>query len=154
LSFLKYIASSRDVHIVCEEDVHILVPNELGAVLDYAGAEKPVVIYRRSSDIEQRQFIVAHELGHIFAGHTNFPRSEFTMAGANRELEATMLGAVIWGCRCMRNTRRRIKYRPHDRGASGPIRSVTADLFQIQKDAQSGAPFSMCSVLEGRADRR
>jgi len=107
MNFIKHVANSRNIKVYCDDNEAIKKAlgntdfykngqlSADGYAVDYHNLENPIVLFKREADKEKRRFTIAHELGHIFAGHLSFEDSKGN--SDLRELEASMIGAVLFG---------------------------------------------------------
>ncbi len=62
------IAHSAEIKVIKDSKVHTLGANESGITVIIE--KQPVIIYRDAEKPARCRFTIAHELGHIFLGHT------------------------------------------------------------------------------------
>lgn len=103
---LKNIAQNANIKIINNSDVNILIPSESGAAI--LRNNKWYIIIDDENSIQRCRFTVAHELGHIFLGHSLYCKEDFTrMVNKERSLvesEADIFASrllapacVLWG---------------------------------------------------------
>ena len=112
MNFIQYVANSRNIPMFRDDDVTVREAlgrhgcfgdngrlSADGYALDCPDLDNPIILFKNKSDKEKRRFTIAHELGHVFAGHLSSENQKGAVQGIvhTKELEASMIGAVLLG---------------------------------------------------------
>ncbi len=103
---VKLIAKDAGIKLIKESDVSCLSPNEIG--ISIISGNQWYIVYNDSCSRQRCRFTIAHELGHIFLGHSLENKGQFTQTfnktESFAEQEANIFASrllspacVLWG---------------------------------------------------------
>lgn len=97
------IAKKADIKIIKNKECHLLTGKEIGLSIYIDG--KWYIVFDENLSKERSRFTIAHELGHIFLGHSISNKGKYRIAGRNNkpeeEKEADMFAIRLLSPACV-----------------------------------------------------